>query len=66
MSGAVKNREDSLKAKIQTLEININEQALHGQICSITDDPNFSKLNLRAKAMRQRRESRTKQNPEEK
>lgn len=65
MSGAVKNREDSLKAKIQTLEININEQALHGQICSITDDPNFSKLNLRAKAMRQRRESRAKQSPEQ-
>jgi len=60
MSGAVKNREDSLKAKIQTLEININEQALQGQVCSITDDPNFEQLNLRAKAMRERREARSK------
>lgn len=64
MSGAVKEREDSLKAKIQTLEININEQALHGQICSITDDPNFNKLNLRAKAMRERREARLQKNIE--
>jgi HAMP domain-containing protein len=56
MSGAVADREDSLKARIRTLEIDINEQTLHGQVCSITANPTFSALNERARQMRARRQ----------
>jgi HAMP domain-containing protein len=55
MAGAVAEREDSLLAKIRTLEIDINQEELHGQICSIVKDPNFTRLNQRARAMRARR-----------
>jgi methyl-accepting chemotaxis protein len=59
MSGAVAAREDSLKARIQVLEINISEQVLAGEVCSIVEDPSFNDLSQRAKAMRQRRNSRS-------
>ena len=58
MSGAVADREDSLKARIQVLEINISEQVLAGEVCSIVEDPSFDNLSQRAKAMRQRRNNR--------
>ena len=58
MSSAVADREDSLKAQIQVLEINISEQALAGQVCSIVEDPSFGNLSERAEAMRQRRNRR--------
>jgi HAMP domain-containing protein len=56
MSGAVADREDSLKARIRTLEIDINAQTLHGQVCSITANPNFDALSDRARQMRTRRQ----------
>lgn len=59
MSRAVADREDSLKARIQVLEINFSEQVLAGEVCSIVEDPSFSVLSQRAKAMRQRRNSRS-------
>ena len=55
MADAVFDREESLRAQIQVLEINISEQALKGQVCSITDHPGFGKLTDRARAMRERR-----------
>lgn len=55
MAGAVADREDSLRARIRTLEIDINEQALKGQVCSITQDPSFNELSQRAREMRLRR-----------
>ncbi len=55
MAGAVADREDSLRARIRTLEIDINEQALKGQVCSITQDPSFNELSQRAREMRSRR-----------
>ncbi|MFZ9217676.1 MAG: HAMP domain-containing protein [Vulcanococcus sp.] len=58
MAKAVGDREDRLKERIQTLEININERELHGQVRSITDDPHFNELSSRAKAMRNRRQAR--------
>jgi methyl-accepting chemotaxis protein len=58
MAKAVGDREDRLKERIQTLEININERELHGQVCSITNDPHFDELSSRAKAMRNRRQAR--------
>jgi hypothetical protein len=58
MAKAVGDREDILKERIQTLEININERELHGQVRSITDDPHFNELSSRAKAMRDRRQAR--------
>ena len=58
MAQAVGDREDRLKERIQTLEININARELHGQVCSITDDPHFNELSSRAKAMRSRRQAR--------
>lgn len=58
MAQAVGDREDRLKERIQTLEININERELHGQVRSITDDPHFNELSSRAKAMRSRRQAR--------
>lgn len=58
MAGAVTDREDSLRARIRTLEIDINTQALQGQVCSITQDPSFNELSARAREMRSRRRSR--------
>lgn len=58
MSGAVADREDSLRARISTLEININKQALKGQVSSITQDPSFDALSQRAREMRSRRRER--------
>ena len=58
MSGAVADREASLRERIRTLEIDINEQALTGQVCSITQDPSFEALNRRAREMRARRNQR--------
>lgn len=58
MAGAVADREDSLRARIRTLEIDINTQALQGQVCSITKDPSFHELSNRAKEMRLRRKAR--------
>ena len=58
MAGAVADRENSLRAQIRTLEININQQALKGQVCSITQDPSFSELSSRAQEMRARRRQR--------
>lgn len=55
MAGAVADREDSLRARIRTLEIDINEKALKGQVCSITQDPSFQALSQRAREMRERR-----------
>jgi len=63
MAQAVGDREDRLKARIQTLEININERELHGQVCSITNDPHFNELSSRAKAMRDRRQARGTNSP---
>lgn len=56
MAKAVGDREDSLRAQIHVLEINISEQALQGQVCSITDQPGFNRLSDRARAMRERRQ----------
>lgn len=56
MSGAVRDREDSLKARIRTLEIDINAQTLQGQVCSITTNPSFDALSARARQMRVRRQ----------
>ena len=56
MAQAVYAREDSLRAQIHVLEINISEQALQGQVCSITDQPGFNRLSDRARAMRERRQ----------
>lgn len=58
MAGAVADREDSLRERIRTLEIDINAQALQGQVCSITQDPSFRELSARAREMRARRRSR--------
>ncbi len=55
MSGAVADRESSLRAQIRQMEININANELQGQVCSILNDPGFERLNDRARAMRQRR-----------
>ena len=55
MAKAVSDREDSLRAQIHVLEINISEQVLQGQVCSITDQPGFNRLSDRARAMRERR-----------
>ncbi|PWL22264.1 MAG: hypothetical protein DCO99_05630 [Synechococcus sp. XM-24] len=63
MAEAVGDREDRLKERIQTLEININERELHGQVRSITDDPHFNELSSRAKAMRTRRQARAINSP---
>ncbi|MCP9849919.1 HAMP domain-containing protein [Cyanobium sp. Morenito 9A2] len=60
MSGAVADREDSFKERIRTLEIDINQQVLQGQVCSITRDPHFLSLSERAEAMRTRRQQRRK------
>jgi HAMP domain-containing protein len=62
MAGAVAEREDSLRERIRTLEIDINEQALKGQVCSITKDPAFQELSTRAREMRSRRRSRERGN----
>lgn len=56
MAEAVGDREDSLRAKIRVLEINISEQMLQGQVCSITDQPGFNRLSERARTMRERRQ----------
>jgi putative effector of murein hydrolase LrgA (UPF0299 family) len=56
MANAVYAREDSLRAQIHVLEINISEQALQGQVCSITDQPGFNRLSDRARTMRERRQ----------
>jgi nitrogen fixation/metabolism regulation signal transduction histidine kinase len=56
MAKAVCDREDSLRAQIHVLEINISEQVLQGQVCSITDQPGFNRLSDRARAMRERRQ----------
>ena len=58
MAGAVADREDSLRARIRTLEIDINQKALKGQVCSITQDPSFNELSNRAQDMRARRRQR--------
>lgn len=58
MAQAVGDREERLKERIQTLEININSRELNGQVCSITDNPHFNELSSRAKAMRSRRQAR--------
>lgn len=58
MAGAVADREDSLRARIRTLEIDINQQTLKGQVCSITQDPSFKELSNRARDMRSRRRAR--------
>lgn len=55
MSGAVADRENSLRDQIRQMEININASELQGQVCSILNDPGFEQLNARARAMRQRR-----------
>jgi HAMP domain-containing protein len=55
MASAVTDREDSLRERIETLEININHNLLVGQVCSITDSPEFSDLSRRAQLMRERR-----------
>jgi HAMP domain-containing protein len=56
MAGAVAEREDVLRARIRTLEIDINVQAVKGQVCSITQDPSFEELTARARKMRNRRQ----------
>jgi HAMP domain-containing protein len=58
MAGAVADREASLRERIRTMEIDINQQALTGQICSITENPQFASLSLRAREMRARRQQR--------
>ncbi|NDG74432.1 MAG: HAMP domain-containing protein [Synechococcaceae bacterium WB8_1B_136] len=58
MAGAVADREESLRARIRTLEIDINQQALRGQVCTITQDPSFNELSARAREMRARRRVR--------
>lgn len=63
MAEAVADREDRLKDRIQVLEININERDLHGQVRSITDDPHFTELSERARAMRNRRQRRPPKEP---
>ncbi|MEA5389658.1 HAMP domain-containing protein [Cyanobium gracile UHCC 0139] len=55
MSGAVADRENSLRDQIRQMEININASELQGQVCSILNDPGFEQLSARARAMRQRR-----------
>ncbi len=55
MSGAVADRENSLRDQIRQMEININASDLQGQVCSILNDPGFEQLSARARAMRQRR-----------
>ncbi|WP_411870581.1 hypothetical protein [Vulcanococcus limneticus] len=55
MASAVADREDSLRERIRTLEIDINEQTLQGQVCSITANPSFDALSQRAREMRERR-----------
>ncbi len=55
MSGAVADRENSLRDQIRQMEININASELQGQVCSILNDPGFEQLSERARAMRQRR-----------
>ncbi|MBW4531607.1 MAG: HAMP domain-containing protein [Aphanothece saxicola GSE-SYN-MK-01-06B] len=55
MSGAVADRESSLRAQIRQMEIDINASELQGQVCSILNDPGFEQLSARAQAMRQRR-----------
>jgi HAMP domain-containing protein len=56
MSGAVADREESLRERIRDMEININTNELQGQVCSILNDPSFAQLSERAKAMRARRQ----------
>lgn len=55
MTGAVSRQETELRATIKELEIQINTNALQGQVCSILEDPSFASLAERARAMRQRR-----------
>jgi HAMP domain-containing protein len=56
MSGAVADRENSLRAQIRQMEINISASEVQGQVCSILNDPGFELLSARARAMRQRRQ----------
>ena len=58
MSTAVARRETQLRAQIRELEIEINPQALQGQVGSILADPSFQSLSERARALRQRRRGR--------
>lgn len=55
MTGAVSRQETELRATIKELEIQINTNALQGQVCSILEDPSFASLAERARAMRRRR-----------
>jgi hypothetical protein len=64
MAGAVAEREESLRSQIRTLEININEQELRGQVCSIVKDRNFDALSERARTMRERRREWQASDPE--
>lgn len=59
MAAAVADREASLRARIRTLEIDINDQTLSGQVCSIIQSPNFDALSQRAREMRARRRQRS-------
>ncbi|MEB3235992.1 MAG: hypothetical protein VKM98_11250 [Cyanobacteriota bacterium] len=56
MAAAVADREESLRARIRNLEIDINQQSLKGQVCSIVQDPSFKEMSDRAKQMRARRQ----------
>ncbi|WP_043369008.1 HAMP domain-containing protein [Cyanobium sp. PCC 7001] len=64
MAGAVAEREEALRSQIRTLEININQQELRGQVCSIVKDPSFDALSERARTMRARRQKWQGPDPE--
>ena len=53
--GDLEQQSEALTSRIKQIEIRINRQAVTSQVRSITDDPSFSTLAERAKAIRQRR-----------
>ncbi|MEB3264912.1 MAG: response regulator [Synechococcus sp.] len=58
MSTAVARRETQLREQIRELEIELNPEAVQGQVGSILADPSFQALSERARALRQRRQQR--------
>ena len=57
--GNLEEQSIQLNQRIQQIEIRINRKAVSTQVNSITSDPSFSNLSIRAKAMREQRRQRS-------
>ena len=57
--GDLEEQSDQLHQRIQQIEIRINRKALVSQVRAITNDPTFSNISDRAKAMRDQRRRRS-------